>query len=59
MSIPSDTLNTMQNLYDDFQEFKEAKDWDKAEEIIISMEDFGADEAQRMRIELAEAQKAV
>ena len=53
-SIPSETQRTYENLYDDFAEFRDAKEYEKAREVLIAMREFSEDEAKRLELELFE-----
>lgn len=58
MSLNPNQLRTMEDIYADFQTFKDAKDWEQAEAVVDRMKEFGWSEAARMRDELEAARLA-
>lgn len=57
MSLPHETLATMESAYDDFLGFLSEKKWEKAEEVIVNMVDYSLSVTREMREELAKAKE--
>lgn len=52
MSIPSEQLRDLEAKYDDFQLYLAMRDYEKAAELLLVIEEFYADEGKRLREEL-------